>query len=157
MQEGTMEVKVKRTIFSDKTSIGQFYIEGQYFCFTLEDKTRAQDEPKVYGETAIPYGRYEITFRTTGSIYNEYKIRFADIGSERGTLWIRNIPGFEYVLMHIGNTNADTLGCILVGTQYEENKITNSTVAYKKIYPIIADALSKGEKVFITVEGITHE
>ena len=151
-----METKAKRTIFSDKSSIGQFYIGGQYQCFTLEDKTREPDAPKVYGETAIPYGRYEITFRKEGGMYADYKERFKDIGNERGMLWIRNIPGFEWVLIHIGNYAKDTLGCILVGTQYEENAVLNSTIAYKKIYPIIADALSIGEKVFITVEGITE-
>ena len=151
-----MDIKVKRTIFTDKTSIGQFYIDGKFFCFTCEDKTRAPEETKVYGETAIPYGTYEITLRQEGNIYADYKIRFKDIGNERGMLWIRNIPGFEWVLIHIGNYSRDTLGCILVGTQYETDAILNSTIAYKKIYPIVADAIIKGEKCFITIEGITE-
>jgi hypothetical protein len=152
-----METIIKRTILSDKTSIGQFYIDGAYFCFTLEDKTRAPNEPKVYGETAIPYGRYEIIFRKEGKMYPDYAKRFADIDNARGMLWIRNIPGFEFVYLHVGNYGADTLGCPLVGMQYGVNEVTESTKAYKKIYPIIADALSRGEKVFITVEGITHK
>ena len=144
-----MRITVKRTEHETSTT-GELYIDGVKQCVTLEDKCRADNEAKVYGETAIPYGEYRITLRTEGTIFEDYKTRFKDIRNERGTLWIRNIPGFEYVLIHVGNYCKDTLGCLLVGSRVVSDvEIAESTVAYKRIYPIIADALEKGEEVTI--------
>ena len=146
-----MLLSVNRQIFTKLSTIGNFLINGKLECFTLEDTVR-EDGKKVYGETAIPAGKYEVTLRKEGTIYEDYCKRFDDIGQERGTLWIRNIPGYEYVLIHIGNYPKDTLGCILVGAKMSGNSIQDSTIAYKKIYPIIASALEKGEKVHIEVK-----
>ena len=144
-----MKIIVKRTEHA-KSTTGELWIDGVPQCVTLEDKCRADNEKKVYGETAIPYGEYKITLRKEGTIYEDYKKRFADIRNERGTLWIRNIPGFEYVLIHVGNYCKDTLGCLLVGSRIvSEVEIAESTKAYKRIYPVIADALEKGEEVTI--------
>ena len=152
-----MVITVKRKISTAEETIGELSIDGTLMCYTLEDQVRIddpntpQDEgKKVYGETAIPYGEYKITLRKEGTIYEDYKKRFADIRNERGTLWIRNIPGFEYVLIHVGNYCKDTLGCLLVGSRIvSEVEIAESTKAYKRIYPVIADALEKGEEVTI--------
>lgn len=144
-----MKITVKRTEHANSTT-GELYIDGVKQCVTLEDKCRKDSETKVYGETAIPYGKYKVTLRTEGTIFEDYKTRFKDIRNERGTLWIRNIPGFEYVLIHVGNYCRDTLGCLLVGSRVVSDvEIAESTVAYKRIYPIIADALEKGEEVTI--------
>ena len=151
-----MKILIKREIFSDKSTIGKMFIDGSPVCYTLEDKTRPDSEKKIYGETAIPYGEYPITFRTEGSIYEDYKVRFKDIGNERGTLWIRNIPNYEYVLIHVGNFPKDTLGCILVGNCVSLDNIHDSTIAYKKIYPVIANALERGEEVIIKIVDGLH-
>ena len=144
-----MKIIVKRTEHATSTT-GELWIDGEKKCVTLEDKSRGENEAKVYGETAIPYGKYFITLRTEGTIFEDYKKRFADIGNDRGTLWVRNIPGFEYVLIHVGNYCKDTLGCLLVGSRIVSDvEIAESTIAYKKIYPIIADALESGEEVTI--------
>lgn len=144
-----MKITVKRTEHATSTT-GELYIDGVKQCVTLEDKCRADSEKKVYGETAIPYGEYKVTLRTEGTIFEDYKTRFKDIRNERGTLWIRNIPGFEYVLIHIGNYCKDTLGCLLVGSRVVSDvEIAESTKAYKRIYPVIADALERGEEVTI--------
>lgn len=144
-----MKITVKRTEHANSTT-GELWIDGVPQCVTLEDKCRKDSEKKVYGETAIPYGEYKITLRKEGTIYEDYKKRFADIRNERGTLWIRNIPGFEYVLIHVGNYLKDTLGCLLVGSRIvSDTEIAESTKAYKKVYPIIADALERGEEVTI--------
>ena len=144
-----MKITVKRTEHETSTT-GELYIDGVKQCVTLEDKCRNGNEKKVYGETAIPYGSYMVTLRTEGTIFEDYKTRFRDIRNERGTLWIRNIPGFEYVLIHVGNYCKDTLGCLLVGSRVVSDvEIAESTVAYKRIYPIIAGALENGEEVTI--------
>lgn len=144
-----MRITVRR-FEHDNSTTGELSIDGVLQCVTLEDKCREPEEKKIYGETAIPYGTYNVTLRTEGTIYEDYKDRFADIRNERGTLWVRNVPGFEYILLHIGNFLKDTLGCLLVGSRIvSDTEIAESTKAYKRIYPIIADALEHGEKVEI--------
>ena len=163
-----MKLTVKRKIFDDKSTIGEFYIDGVLQCNTLEDKTRAPGEEKIYGETAIPYGLYQVKFRQAGQLWKSFCERNLGIRQERGMLHLFNIEGQTYddwysspgvkedaeVLIHIGNTPADTLGCLLVGMTETMDELELSTVAYCKIYPQIADALERGEDV--TIEYI-HE
>jgi hypothetical protein len=121
----------------------------RFLCFTLEDAARAQ---KVKRETRIPAGTYEVTLRREGGTHEQYSRRFYDM--HKGMLWIRNVPEFEYILIHIGNTDTDTEGCLLVGDGLYENidgkgSLMNSAAAYRRIYPSIAAVLEKGEKVEI--------
>lgn len=122
----------------------------KFLCFTLEDEVRPN---KVKGETRIPAGTYEVKLRSEGTLHEQYKLKFPDM--HKGMLWVTNVPSFEYILIHIGNTDIDTDGCLLVGEGTYENignkgSLTNSTAAYKQIYPPIAYAISKGERVEIT-------
>lgn len=125
--------------------------DHKFLCYTLEDEYR---EKKVMHETRIPAGTYKITLRTVGRIHENYSKRFGDI--HKGTLWVRDIPNFEYILIHCGNDDDDTSGCLLVGDTQTSNAngsdgfVGASTQAYKKIYPPIAEALSNGEEVTIT-------
>lgn len=147
-----MRVKVTREILRPESTIGKLYIDDGYYCRTLEDKVRGENEPKIYGKTAIPAGTYRITLRTAGTTHEAYKNRFPEF--HKGSLWIRDIPGYEYVLIHCGNTPADTSGCVLVGLVYDTSvpdKIVNSELAYRRIYPIIADAIERGEDVTIEI------
>lgn len=146
-----MNIRVERTIFREKSTIGRLSIDGIAKCFTLEDRVRGDDEKKIYGQTAIPAGTYRVTLRTEGTIHAAYLKRFPWM--HKGTLWIRDIPGYEYVLIHCGNTPADTLGCILVGSDWQigTDRINGSENAYREIYPDIAGALIEGEDVKITI------
>lgn len=147
-----MQIQVIREVFGEKSTIGKLYIDGGYYCRTLEDKVRGEDEPKVYGQTAIPAGTYRVTLRTTGTTHEAYLKRFPEL--HKGTLWIRDIPGYEYVLIHCGNKPEDTLGCILVGVVYDigkPNQIFNSELAYRRVYPVIADAIERGEGVTLQI------
>ena len=124
--------------------------ERKFLCYTLEDEYRKE---KVYGETCIPEGEYQINFRTEGGYHAKYSKRFADI--HMGMLEVCDVPNFKYILIHCGNTDEDTAGCLLVGDTQENNNIKKngfigrSTAAYTRIYPDIADALSRGEEVTI--------
>ena len=124
----------------------------KFLCYTIEDEYRKN---KVAGETRIPEGKYDIKLRTEGGFHNRYKDKFGN-DFHKGMLWLQDVPNFEYILIHIGNTDDDTAGCILVGDTAESN-VTNdgfigsSTAAYKRIYPDIVAAIEAGEKVFIRV------
>ena len=148
-----MELKDIRQRFRYESTIGSFLIEDQFQCFTLEDKVRGDDEPKIYGKTAIPAGTYNVTLRTEGTTHEAYLKRF---GSDfhKGTLWIRGVWGDADILIHIGDFPEDTRGCLLIGDVYtpeNPDRISQSEAAYRRIYPIISDALLAGEAVTIEV------
>ena len=110
-----MELLIKRTRFRDTITSGQLYVDGAYFCFTLEDKVReVPNQPvetwKVWGETAIPYGLYRLTL--------ENSPRFGP-----DTITLNNVPGFSKIRIHAGNTHMDTEGCIIVGYKVREDGV----------------------------------
>ena len=123
----------------------------KFLAYTLEDEYR---DEKVMSETRIPSGTYKITLRTVGGFHSRYEAKYGDF--HKGMLWVRDVPGFEYILIHTGNTDEHTAGCLLVGSSQNENLtkkdgfIGASTTAYKRIYPPIVEALEKGKEVTIT-------
>lgn len=144
-----MKIEVIREASNKDCTFGKLYINGKFYCNTLED---VQRDVKIKGETAIPKGAYVVTLRNAGGKNEKYKEKFGT--GHFGMLYLNNIPNYEYVLIHIGNTKKDSEGCILVGLgkDVKSNSITQSTDAYKLIYPIIAKALLNKEKVEITVK-----
>jgi hypothetical protein len=125
-------------------------VARKFLCFSLEDEFR---EKKVHGRTRIPAGTYEITLRREGGFHQRYAQTFKDI--HQGMLWVRNVPNFEFILWHAGNDHTNTEGCLLVGDQLTQNVtragfLGSSQPAYRRIYPPIAAALQRGEKVFVT-------
>jgi len=150
-----MRLRLQRYSENGESTLGLFYIDNQFNCYTLEDAFRKE---KVPGETRIPAGVYEVTLRTEGKMHERYQNKFPK-GSRihKGMLWLRNVSNFEYVLIHIGNTKKDTEGCILVGESANSNHdrvlgfISSSKMAYLRIYPRIAEAIEKKEIVYIEV------
>ena len=138
---------------SDSTSGLLFEVTDigrNFLCYTLEDEARVL---KVKGETRIPAGIYNIELRKEGGFNQKYTKKYSDI--HRGMLHIVDVPGFEYILIHTGNTDEHTAGCLLVGDSQENNVIIRdgfvgkSNNAYKRIYPRIAKAIESGEEVKI--------
>lgn len=110
-----LELTLLRNRFKEDYTAGQLYIDGVYFCFTLEDKVREQDgvpieKWKIYGQTAIPQGIYEV---------------FLDDSPKFGpqTLTLKDVPGFSKIRIHSGNTSVDTEGCIIVGYRLNNNGV----------------------------------
>ena len=126
--------------------------ERQFLCYTLEDEHR---EEKIKGETRIPSGEYRVTLRTWGGKHERYKDRYGD--KHKGMLWLRDVPGFEYILIHSGNTDEHTSGCILVGLSQKDNVsnpngfVSSSRNAYIRMYPDIAKELEDGGEVTIKI------
>ena len=135
--------------------IDGIFKQTKFLAYTLEDEYRSE---KKYGETRIPDGTYKLGLRKVGGYHAKYSKRFTDIHT--GMLHVLNVPGFEYILIHCGNTDEHTAGCLLVGDSQENNQITKdgfigkSTQAYKRIYPPIAKALEDGEEVTITYKSL---
>ena len=152
-----MELEVIRfSSESDSTSGLLFDVTNgrKFLCYTLEDEYRDSYKEKVMSETRIPSGTYEVVFRKTGGHHNKYTKRFADI--HKGMLHVINVPNFKYILIHCGNTDEHTAGCLLLGDSQKNNQIYkngyigSSTKAYDRVYPPIAEALENGDCVNIT-------
>jgi len=104
-------------------------------------------------ETRVPAGVYSIKLRKEGGFHGRYTKRFGDM--HKGMLHVIDVPNFKWILIHTGNTDEHTAGCLLLGDSQENNILVSngfvgkSTQAYKRVYPPIAEALEKGEDVTI--------
>lgn len=127
-----MKLKLVRTDLADTHTGGKLYIDGVYFCDTLEDKVRdLSKEAKVMHETAIPYGIYKITLDVVSPRFGtKSAYQFCNGKLPR----LIDVPRFEGVLIHIGNFAKDSSGCVLVGENYKNGAISNSTSTFKKLY-----------------------
>lgn len=142
-----MEILLQRVAKKDKYTIGKLYINDQYFCDTLEDTDRGLTQSmteqqikskKVYGETAIPTGIYRIII----SYSNRFKKQMP---------LLLNVPGFSGIRIHTGNTEKDSLGCILVGKNKAVGKVLESRDTYSKLFSILQKA-DKKETIKITIK-----
>jgi hypothetical protein len=151
-----MKLNVIRHQFGKDATNGMLFIDGVFECYTLEDEVR---DVKVMSETAIPLGTYEIKFRNIGGFDTKYKARYGTT-FHKGMLELQDVPNFKYILIHTGNTDEHTAGCLLLGeTQQDLDKgkdgfVGGSGDAYKKMYPKVRDALLNGEKVTIEYSNI---
>lgn len=153
-----MEIKVKRKWKKEAYTIGKMYINGAYVCDTLEDKDRGLTSNmsvaqicgvKVHGETAIPTGRYLVDMKTVSPRFgSRAQYQFCKGRLPR----LCNTPGYQGVLIHIGNTAKDTDGCILVGDNKAVGQVLNSTATFKKVYAKLKAADERREQIWITIE-----
>ena len=134
------------------SSLSTFAIDNEEVCWSLEDERRLV---KVAGETCIPEGSYEVGFHPGSRFDPRYQKRYPEM--HRGMLWVMDVPGFEGILIHQGNDDEDTAGCILVGMDPVmqddgEFVVYNSAEAYKRIYPLIAGAIEDEERVILNIQ-----
>lgn len=149
-----MKLLLKRIAKRDTYTIGKLYIDGKYFSDTLEDPDRGLTNSmsreqiakiKVYGETAIPTGTYNIDMNTVSA---KFKNRSWASPYKGKIPRLQNVPGYEGVLIHPGTTSKDTLGCILVGKNTSKGMITQSQATFHQLMSI----LTKGTNITITIE-----
>lgn len=150
-----MELRLDRIFRTNEYTIGELYVDGAYISDTLEDPVRPLPEvcpntpkgiackckEKVYGDTAVPAGTYEVKL--------SYSNRFKRIMPE-----ILNVPHFLGIRIHKGNKTADTEGCILVGTWdgMKEDWISNSKIAFNKLMSLLQEATDKKKPITITIK-----
>ena len=131
-----MELTLERMPSTPKSTPGELFVDGIYECFTLEDVSRPV---KIPGETCIPEGRYRVVI--------DMSTRFQKLMPH-----ILNVPGFEGIRIHSGNTAADTSGCILVGWTRGDDYIGSSRNAWISLMAKLQPAFSKGEEIWITIQ-----
>lgn len=153
-----MELFLERKYKKDKYTIGKLYINGKFFSNTIEDKDRNLNSKmteeqikglKVYGETAIPTGTYTIDMNTISPKFKD-RSWAKPYGGKLPRLL--NVKGFEGVLMHVGNTQKDSSGCVLMGLNTKKGMITNSTEYFHKLMKELLAAKLKGEEIKITIK-----
>lgn len=138
-----MKIQVDRFVSDSDTTVSRVFVDGSFVGFGLEDEYRAT---KLVNETRIPAGTHRVRLRTAGKHHQQYKAQFPDV--HRGMLHVQDVPGFEFILIHCGNTQADTSGCLLVGTGAVTDQgnmsISGSRVAYRRLYTLVVDAADNG-------------
>lgn len=132
-----MRLYLKRNIYTDLSTIGELSIDGVFECYTLEDTCR---RVKIEGKTAIPSGAYQIIIN--------HSQRF-----NRDLPLLLNVPNFEGIRIHPGNTDKDTHGCILVGQAHATDFISNSVAAFDALFPKIKKAIEEDGKLYINISG----
>ncbi len=125
----------KKTLYT----IGRLFVDGKYFCDTLEDRCRDLDkEEKVMNETAIPEGIYEVIVNVSAKFRRKLPL-------------LLDVPHFSGIRIHRGNMDKDTSGCILVGENKQQGRVINSTGYELKLTEMIEKAMLSGEKIVIQV------
>ncbi len=132
-----MQVTVLRDQFESDCTLGRLLIDGEFYCYTLEDVVRAPGV-KEHGRTAIPPG----TYRTIVNMSNRFKQLMP---------LLLSVPGFEGIRIHPGNTHADTEGCILVGRKRAARSLGESRLAYAPLLKRMQDAEARGSAIHVTV------
>lgn len=141
-----MNLTLKRLNLTPNYTEGELYVNGVYFCKTLEDTNRDlnkngqfdNNEKKVYGETCIPYGKYKVIL--------SYSSKF-----KRELPEILEVPNFQGIRIHRGNKISDTLGCVLCGEKIKNGYLSNSTPYEIKLVELFKQAKSRNEESFIEI------
>jgi hypothetical protein len=134
-----MELKLIRKTFTEISTIGELYIDGKFFCYTLEDKDRGLEKggKKVFAKTAIPRGKYTVIL--------SYSNRFKQFMPQ-----ITNVPFFEGIRIHSGNKSEHTEGCVLVGKTKAVDFIGESKTTYASLFSVL-NKVAKKEKITIEI------
>jgi hypothetical protein len=139
-------ITVERFKFGKDHTLGRVFLNGKLFCYSVEDEVRKG--VKVKGETAIPNGIYPLTTR--------YSPKFSPkFGHDM--IWVKNVPNFEYILIHTGNTDDDTEGCLVIGDRIGvvsgQEGVLNSKPTYKRFYEAVIAKIKQGNQ-FIEYKSV---
>lgn len=145
-----MELRIKKIHETRNCTVSRLFINGKPSVLILQDGHR---DVKEYGDTRIPAGRYEIKLRKAGGFHQRYLAKYG-ASFHKGMLELQAVPNFTWILIHIGNTPEDTKGCLLTGTTSSNSNcfVGGSEKAYLELYPQVANAITAGQRVFITMD-----
>lgn len=149
-----MELVITRYSQTNESTLGIMTVDGKFFCYTLEDAVRTIKVPK---KTAIPAGKYKLKIRKELSpLTQRYRDRY---GFFKYHIEIDNIPNFDFVYLHVGNTVEDTDGCVLLGLTSTSNILStgfigSSAKAFELFYTRVYPLLDKGEEITLEIKSI---
>lgn len=148
-----MKITHKRTYLGSSYTISKIYVDGKYFCDAIEDKDRGLTSEmteaqirkvKVYAQTAIPYGTYNVTI----DIVSPKLSKRAVYNPIRGKLpRLLDVKGFDGILVHIGTTERSSAGCIIVGKNTIKGQVTDSNKVFFSLYALMQKARAMGESI----------
>lgn len=153
-----MELKIDRKYKKDTYTIGNLYVNGVWFCNTLEDRDRGLTSTmpldeirriKIYGETAIPTGDYIIRMDIVSPKYNGVKWYRDNFGGRMPRF--ESVRGYEGVLIHPGNSPVDTLGCVLVGLNKQKGRVLESRATFLKLWKLLEAARKRKETIYLKI------
>jgi len=136
-------ILVERFIHHPDCEIGRVYVNDEYFCYSIEDARRTT---KIPGETCIPEGTYPLGTRWSPKFSPRYN---------HDMIWVQNVDGFSYILIHTGNTVSDTEGCLLIGDKMGvidgKDAVLNSRATYLTFYERVIGAITGGGQEIVYV------
>lgn len=146
-----MNLLLRRIALKPNYTIGKLYVDNVYVCDVLEDTVR-DCNVKVYGETAIPYGTYPITMNVKSPKFSNFA-KYPWAKKYDGYLpRLEKVQNYKGVLIHVGNTAADTLGCLLVGQNKVVGKVINSVATFNELMDkYLIPAKNRNESITITI------
>ncbi len=146
-------IKVERFMHNPESVISRVYVRDKFFCYSIEDAERTT---KIKGATCIPLGTYDLGLRFSPNFSKKY----APAGTnpeDYKMIWVQNVPGYEYILIHTGNTISDTEGCLILGKTIgrikdkfgvDREAVLNSKAVYFEFYAsVINDIKAGGQKI----------
>ena len=155
-----MELTLKRIALRSEYTIGKLYVDGEYVADTIEDTVRdldkdgkfANGEVKIPGKTAIPYGRYEVTMKVKSPKYSNFS-KYSWAKKYDGYLpRLLNVPHFDGVLIHVGNSALDSEACVLVGENKVVGKVINSVNTFRRLMDdYLVPAKKRNERIFMVI------
>ncbi len=134
-----MHILVNRCESDSKATRSEVSVDGTFVCYAVEDEAR---DIKVEGETRIPAGTYKVGVRKVGGFHAKYAKLF---DFHRGMLHVQNVPNFEHILIHVGNSEKDSAGCLCVGlAKGPDMTVLQSRMGYKKLYMMVIRSAEAG-------------
>lgn len=153
-----LQMKLDRRYMCNGYTIGHLYVDGRYFCDTLEDADRGLADTMTEAEikakklksiTAIPTGVYYVTLGTKSAKFGDKPFYQQTCGGKLPRLL--GVKGFDGILIHCGNTAKDTEGCILVGENKVKGQLINSRETFQRLYAVLKDAANRRATITITI------
>lgn len=153
-----MELKLDRKWKKEDYTVGRLYIDDEFFCNTMEDTDRGLDQDmqdfmirskKIPSRTAVPTGRYKVLMDTVSPKFSQKPFYMQLCKGKVPRL--KDVKGFEGILIHCGNTHQHSGGCILVGKNTIKGKLTDSQETFKNLYAQMKAAYDAGQEIFITI------
>lgn len=153
-----MELKLDRKWKKEDYTVGRLYIDDEFFCNTMEDTDRGLDQDmqdfmirsrKIPSRTAVPTGRYKVLMNTVSPKFSQRPFYMQVCKGKVPRL--KDVKGFEGILIHCGADHSHSAGCILVGKNTIKGQLTDSQETFKDLYAQMKAAYDAGQEIFITI------